>query len=121
MTKTQILLGLVLAAFGVENIHAIAHFGYIGFFENLLSAGLPTLLVFSDLLIALSLVMVWMWRDARERGATLWPYLVLTLALGSIGPLLYLIRRESAHKAAASGRERSLPDPMWTASAGEGR
>ncbi len=105
MTKTQILLGVVLAAFGIENVYAIAQFGYIGFFENLLSAGLPTLLVFSDLLIALSLVMVWMWNDARARGATLWPYLVLTLALGSIGPLLYLIRRESAHKAATSGGE----------------
>ena len=105
MTKTQILLGVVLAAFGFENVYAIAHFGYIGFFENLLSAGYPTLLVVADLLIALSLVMVWMWNDARERGATLWPYLLLTAALGSVGPLLYLIRRESAHKAAASGGE----------------
>jgi hypothetical protein len=121
MTKTKILLGVVLAAFSFETASAIAHFGYIGFFENVLSAGFPTMLVFLDLLIALSLVMAWMWSDARERGATLWPYLVLTLAFGSVGPLLYLIRRESAHKAAASGRERSLPDPMWTASAGEGR
>ena len=121
MTKIQILLGVVLAVFGLENAWALAHYGFIGTWEDLLGAGLPTQLVIFDLLIALSLVMAWMWSDARERGARLWPYLVLTLVFGSVGPLLYLIRRESAHKAAASGRERSLPDPMWTASAGEGR
>ena len=121
MTKTQILLGVVLAAFGLANVWALEQFGFRGTWENILSAGFPTKLILFDLLIALSLVMTWMWNDARERGATLWPYLVLTLALGSVGPLLYLIRRESARKAAASGRERSLPDPMWAASAEEGR
>ena len=107
MTKTQILLGIVLAAFGFETAWAVSQFGYVGFFENLLSAGFPTQLVAFDLVIALSMVSVWMWNDARERGATLWPYLLLTVALGSVGPLLYLIRRESARKqVAANGAER---------------
>lgn len=121
MNKTQLLLGIVLAVFGFETVWAIGQFGYVGFFENLLNAGFPTQLVAFDLVIALSLVMVWMWNDARERGATLWPYLVLTLALGSVGPLLYLIRRESARKDAARGGERSLPDPVWAARAEDGR
>jgi hypothetical protein len=98
MTKIQILLGIVLAVFGFETAWAIEQFGYVGFFENLLSAGFPTLLVAFDLVIALGLVAAWMWNDARERGATLWPFLVLTVTLGSVGPLLYLIRRESALK-----------------------
>ena len=105
MTKIQILLGVVLAVFGLENAWALAHYGFIGTWEDLLGAGLPTQLVIFDLLIALSLVMAWMWSDARERGARLWPYLVLTLVFGSVGPLLYLIRRESTHKAPASGGE----------------
>ena len=109
MNKTQILLGVVLAAFGFETAWAIAQFGYIGFFENLLSAGFPTMLVAFDLVIALGLVAAWMWNDARERGATLWPYLVLTVALGSVGPLLYLIRRESAQKHAAAGAAQGGP------------
>ena len=107
MNKTQILLGIVLVVFGFETVWAIEQFGFVGFFENLLGAGFPTQLVSFDLVIALSLVSVWMWNDARERAATVWPYLVVTLALGSIGPLLYLIRRESARKAAAGGGERS--------------
>lgn len=99
MTKTQILLGVVLAAFGFETAWAIAQFGFVGVFQNLLQAGFPTHLAVFDLVIALSLVSVWMWSDARERGATLWPFLLLTVAFGSVGPLLYLIRRESSKRA----------------------
>jgi hypothetical protein len=54
--------------------------------------------------IALSLILAWIWRDARTRGATLWPYVLLTAAFGSVGPLLYLIRRESALRAADAHR-----------------
>lgn len=113
MTKIQILLGIVLAVFGFETAWAIAQFGYIGFFENLLSAGFPTLLVAFDLVIALGLVMAWMWNDARERGATVWPYLVVTLLVGSVGPLAYLIRRESARKQVANVEPRGrAPQPV---------
>jgi hypothetical protein len=47
--------------------------------------------VFFDLVIALSLFLVWMWRDATSAGRNPWPWLVLTLSVGSIGPLVYLI------------------------------
>jgi len=50
---------------------------------------------FSILPIALSLVMVWMWQDARKQGIAPLPYVILTLTLGSIGPLCYLVRRFS--------------------------
>ncbi|MBF2099126.1 MAG: DUF2834 domain-containing protein [Gloeomargaritaceae cyanobacterium C42_A2020_066] len=49
--------------------------------------------VFADLVIALGLVMVWMWRDARAAGRNPWPWIVATLALGSLGPLIYLLTR----------------------------
>lgn len=47
--------------------------------------------VFFDLVIALGLFLVWMWRDATAAGRNPWPWLVLTLSVGSIGPLVYLI------------------------------
>jgi hypothetical protein len=111
MNRTQIVLGIVLAVFGFETAWALYHFGYVGFFQNLFSAGFPTALVLFDLVIALSLVMVWMWRDASERGATVWPYLLLTLALGSVGPLSYLIVRESAAKRVAAPERSRAAQP----------
>ena len=32
-----------------------------------------------------------MWRDAQDSGRAFLPYAVLTLLLGSIGPLVYLL------------------------------
>ena len=49
--------------------------------------------VFADLVIALTLFIVWMWRDAQASGRSFWPWLLATLVLGSIGPLLYLLTR----------------------------
>jgi uncharacterized membrane protein YfcA len=47
--------------------------------------------IFADLVIALSLVMVWMWRDAKNTGRNVWPWIIATLVAGSFGPLLYFI------------------------------
>jgi hypothetical protein len=47
--------------------------------------------VFFDLIIALGLFIVWMWRDALNAGRNPWPWLLITLSVGSFGPLIYLI------------------------------
>ena len=46
-----------------------------------------------DLCISLFMVGGWMIKDARSRGITAWPFVVATLAVGSIGPLSYLLVR----------------------------
>jgi len=93
MNAKQIGLGVVLADFAALTAYALYQYGFVGFFELMLSnAATVTALV--DLVIALSLVMVWMWRDAKARGVSPLPYVILTLTLGSVGPLAYLIRRE---------------------------
>jgi hypothetical protein len=102
MTAKQIGLAVVLADFSALTAYAIYQVGYVGFFEALF-ANIAGITVFADLVIALSLAMVWMWRDARERGVSPAPYVVATLLLGSVGPLIYLIRRERAVEA-SSGR-----------------
>ncbi len=94
MSGKQILLWLVLIDFAALTAYAVMQHGYLGFFE-LAMANWATRLLFVDLCIALSLIAVWMVRDAHERGASFWPYLVLTLSFGAAGPLLYLIRREA--------------------------
>ena len=56
------------------------------------------LLAFADLVIALSLIIGWMWQDARKRGVSAIPYVLLTLGFGSVGPLLYLLRRDATRE-----------------------
>lgn len=94
MSWKKIVLGLVLADFVALTAYAVYVSGYAGFFE-LVTANWATTTVLADLLIALSLVAVWMWRDAKERGVSALPYLALTATLGSVGPLVYLLRRDS--------------------------
>ena len=95
MSGKQIVLWLVLIDFAALTTYAVMQHGYLGFFE-LAMANWATRLMFADLCIALSLIAVWLVRDARERGASFWPYLALTLCFGAAGPLLYLIRREAS-------------------------
>ncbi len=45
--------------------------------------------MFVDLCISLTLAMLAITTDARSRGKASWPYWVLALLTGSIGPLIY--------------------------------
>lgn len=88
MQKTA--LTLVLLVFGALSAYVVWQVGLWAVWVDNLNhpAGQQ---VFADLVIALSLVMVWMWHDARRTGRTVWPWLLLTLVVGSFGPLLYLL------------------------------
>ncbi len=98
MNAKQIGISVLLAGFVGLNVYAVAQHGYVGVFEAALAtpAGVA---VFVDLCISLSLLaLCWLVPDARDRGLSALPYLVLTVAFGSIGPLIYLIRRESTEE-----------------------
>jgi len=92
MNAKQIGLTVILCNFAALTGYAVYQYGYLGFFEQV-TANAATVTALADLVIALSLVIAWMVRDARARGVSALPYVVLTLLLGSVGPLLYLIRR----------------------------
>ena len=99
MNGKVIALSFVLFDFAALSAYAVYQYGYLGVIQRL-TADSATMMASVDLVIALSLVVGWMWRDARARGASVLPYVLLTLAFGSVGPLLYLIRRETAETGA---------------------
>ena len=96
MQRTLLLITLVL--FGSLTAMALWQHGYWGIIApHFQSFGAGQVL--ADLVIALTLAMIWMWRDAKATGRNPWPWIVATLALGSFGPLIYLLTRKSAVKA----------------------
>ena len=91
MDKGIILLVLIL--FSALSGFALWHHGFWGIFLppfQSLYAGQ----IFADLVIALTLVMIWMYRDAKTTGRNPWPWVVATLAFGSFSPLIYLLSRK---------------------------
>lgn len=102
MNGKQIGIGLVLLDFVALTAYAVYHHGYLAFFD-FHAANAIQVQIFIDLIIALTIVIGWMWRDAKARGISPIPYVVMTLFLGSIGPLVYLFRREAteAHPVSA--------------------
>lgn len=84
------VLFLALAAFGAFSTYAMWEVGYLGIWQ----AGMASLgawQVLLDLVLMSCIALGFLWQDARRTGRTLWPFALLTLAAGSIGPLLYLL------------------------------
>jgi len=93
MSNRLLVLIVVIVAFSALSVMALLDVGYLGIIEphfKTWGAGQ----VLADLVIALTLVVIWMADDARAKGINPWPFVVVTLFAGSFGPLLYLAMRE---------------------------
>lgn len=88
MKKSLLILALI--ALGAVTAVALWMEGLGGIF-GAIAHSYGSMQIFADLIIALTLVMVWMWRDAKNTGRNIWPWIVITLVAGSFGPLLYFI------------------------------
>ncbi len=91
----RVLITIVLILFGALSAVALWQHGYWGLIAPLLQT-FGGGQVLADLVISLSLVMLWMWHDAKTTGRTAWPWIAATLVLGSFGPLVYLLTRKSS-------------------------
>jgi hypothetical protein len=84
----------VLIAFTILSRMAVqATGGFIALWKLGFSS-IGNLQILIDLMIACVFALAWMWDDAKKRNAVLWPFFLVTLALGSFGPLSYLLLRE---------------------------
>jgi hypothetical protein len=93
---TRIALLVTFVALLAFDLYVVATSGYLAIFIVPLLRP-ATAQVFADVMVALGLFTVWMYRDVRRRGksmARFWCYLVATVFGGSLGPLVYLIQRE---------------------------
>ncbi len=93
MSKRMILLTFLLTAFLAISSIAVREFGYLGLWR-LIGQDSGTIQLFTDLTVAMVLVTSWMVRDSKTSGVAAWPFLLLTVAGGSMGPLSYLIARQ---------------------------
>ena len=90
----RILLIITLILFGALTVAALWQHGYWGIIvPHFQSFGGGQ--VFADLVIALTLAIIWIWHDAKAIGRNAWPWIIATLALGSFGPLVYLLTRKA--------------------------
>ncbi len=93
MSGRLIALVAVIVGFGALSATALIDVGLWGILEpHFRSWGGAQ--VFTDLVIVCTLACIWMVRDAKQQGLAAWPFVMVTLALGSFGPLLYLVVRE---------------------------
>lgn len=107
----------VLVPFAVFSTWLTVTTGYLGFLR--LAGREPwALQMLIDVGIACTVCSIWMVRDARERGARVWPYLIATVFLGSIGVLGYLVHRGIALHAPGRARRAVAPAGMAVGSAG---
>ena len=88
----KVLWIVLLVGFAALNVYAFAVGEWVDFLGYLNNLGPWGLLATADLLIALIIAMAYMWRDAQSKGINPLPYVVLTLATGSLGLLIYLVR-----------------------------
>ena len=89
MINKRTLAIILLIPFSVLTVYALSQVGYVGIidYHRHSPAGWQVIV---DLVIALVLVLTWMVPEAKKEGRNPWPWVVITLFLGSIGPLLYL-------------------------------
>ncbi len=102
MSNRLIMLLAVVLPFGALSAIALLDVGYFGILApHFTSWGEGQVL--ADLVIACTLAIIWMIADSRTSGISAWPFVAITLFLGSFGPLFYLIVREL--KATSASRQ----------------
>jgi hypothetical protein len=105
------IIAITLVLFGALTAAALWYHGYWGILEpHFKSFGAAQ--VFVDLVIALTLVLVWLWQDAKAIGRNPWPWILITLVAGSFGPLIYLLTRKPDTEAEGAAVNLSQPTTM---------
>ena len=107
MSKKEIGLWCVMADFVCLTAYAVYAEGYFAFISiaaDFAASNIWGVQILVDFLLAMLIALGWCVADARKRDMNYWPFVVLTLTLGAIGPLAYLIHRERVEVRSANTR-----------------
>lgn len=85
------LLSTVLIVFGALSVYTLAHYGGLLEWLAFYTRDPASWQIFADLVITMSLLLVFIRRDAQATGRPFVPWAIACLTLGSFGPLLYFI------------------------------
>lgn len=83
---------MFIAVFGYT-AYVIATDGYISIVHAAMASP-AAIQITLDLVAALLLVVMWIYKDARNLNSNPWPWIIGTCMLGTSVPLLYLVIRE---------------------------
>lgn len=92
MKLTKFAMAAVLAAFSSLTAYVVVVYGFSGFYREVFQNP-ATALCIADLAISLLLIIAWMVKDAKKEGRNAITFVLITLAIGAAGPLLYLLTR----------------------------
>ena len=85
------LLIFVLVVFSALTGYTLLHYGGLFAWLSFYTRDPASWQVVADLIIAMSLLLVFIRRDAQANGRPFVPWAVFCLVVGSFGPLLYFI------------------------------
>ena len=89
----RVIATLVLIPFALYSLWVVVAHGPLGFLT--LARREPwAMQMFIDLGIYCVLGIVWMVSDARRRQVRVWPFVLVAILAGSLGPLAYLALRK---------------------------
>lgn len=94
MLKNKMILAFLTVDFAMVHVWALAESGLSGFFTFLSELPPWGVVLGVDLVIALVMVLSWMFADAKKTGRGLMPFALVTMVSGSFGPLLYQLLRK---------------------------
>ena len=88
----RLLLIATLVLFGALTAVALVLDGLPGTI-GAITFNWASLQIYFDLVIAVAVISVWLYGDARSRGRNPWPWIVAAFVVGMFSPLVYLLRR----------------------------
>ncbi len=93
-TTEKRLLAVTLILFGALTAVAVVVDGLPGGVVAAITFNWWSVQIFVDLVLAVIVIGVWIYRDATKHGRNPWPWLVAAPIVGMFSPLLYLLTRK---------------------------